>query len=181
MPTRVMPSAGLYCVLLNPAMEQYGITTYLREAAFLATVAHESGEFKFLDEIWGPTPAQEGYEGRADLGNIKPGDGFKFRGRGAIQITGRSNYIEAGTALGLDLVMTPELLQSPVWAVTSACWWWQKHGCNELADIPDFKKVTRRVNGGLNGYADREKYYDRALATLKPADFSNVESGVVSV
>ena len=164
---------------LIPAMERFEITTKLRAAAFLATIAHESNCLKNYVEIWGPTPAQERYEGNLDLGNTFKGDGYKYRGRGAIQITGRSNYQKASKALGEDFVLWPDKLSSPMWAIESAAWWWKDHGCNKLADKPDFKAVTRRVNGGYNGMEERQKFYDKALAVLPEApDFSNVQAGV---
>lgn len=169
-----------YVVLLNPAMERYEINTYLRECAFLATIAHESGEFKWLEEIWGPTAAQLGYEGRANLGNTQPGDGEKFKGRGVIQITGRANYVAVSAALKIDFVANPLALANPYYAVESGCWWWQQNGCNKLADIPDFRAVTKRVNGGYNGMAQRQRYYDRCRLVLQPVDFKGVIAGSAS-
>jgi putative chitinase len=165
-----------YVPILNPAMEEYGITTALREAAFLATIAHESHELEWLEEKWGPTPAQLGYEGRADLGNTQPGDGKKFKGRGPIQITGRANYAAVSKALKYDFIFNPSALATPLYAVQAACWWWKEHGCNALADIGDFRAVTKRVNGGYNGMKERQRYYDRAMLVLKP-NFSNVQAG----
>lgn len=161
---------------LNPAMERYGINTYLREAAFLATIAYESDYLTVFTEIWGPTAAQNSYEMNSSLGNVMKGDGYKFRGRGAIQITGRANYEEASSALGYDFAVDPNALATPMWAIDSAAWWWQRHGCNEEADKPDFKRCTRIVNGGYTGLADRTDIYNRAIAVLRP-DFSNVLAG----
>lgn len=168
-----------YVAILNPAMEEYGINTPRREAAFIATCLHESAEFEQLIEIWGPTKAQLKYEGRADLGNTKPGDGFKYRGRGIIMITGRANYQAVSDALGYDFVFMPDALASPYYAVHAACWWWKEHGCNKPADKGDFEGVTRIVNGGLTGWKSRKQYYDLAMAALKP-DFSNVKAGVAT-
>ena len=168
----VMPNAGAradtFATWLGTYMPEFEIVGRLREAAFLATIAEESGELLYTRELWGPTAAQEGYEGRTDLGNTQAGDGFRYRGRGLIQITGRSNYQAAQDALGQPYVDDPDLLHAPAEASRSACWWWQAHGCNELADIPDFKAVTRRVNGGLTHFDRREAYYNRALAALQP-------------
>ncbi len=119
-----------------------------------------------MKEIWGPTAAQTRYEGRADLGNTQPGDGSKFRGRGLIQITGRANYAACGEALGLDLINQPTLLELPQHAAMSAAWFWSMKDLNTLADKGDFVKITRRINGGLNGQADRQGLYDKALKVL---------------
>lgn len=165
MPTAQERVAAFYPFLME-FMPEYQITTKLREAAFLATIAEESGEFRYTREIWGPTDVQLRYEGRADLGNTEPGDGELFRGRGLISLTGRANYQKASAALGIDYVADPSQMQTPKESVRTACWWWNAHGCNELADIPDFKAVTRRVNGGLTHYDRRKAYYERALAVL---------------
>lgn len=170
-----MPDSGTRADAFAPAlfnhMPAFAIIGPKRIAAFLGTIAEESGEFKWTRELWGPTEAQLRYEPpsekAAELGNIEPGDGFRFRGRGLIQITGRANYAEASKALGIDFVGNSTLMQLPDDAVLTACWWWQAHGCNELADVPDFEAVTRRVNGGLTHYDRRKAYYDRALAALQ--------------
>lgn len=151
---------------VRSACLEYDITGPVRVAAFLAQVGHESGGFKYTREIWGPTPAQQRYEGRADLGNTQPGDGSKYRGRGLIQITGRNNYAKASGALGIDLVSVPDQLELKPLAARSAAWWWSAHGCNELADYGDFERLTRRINGGLNGYADRVTRWGKAKAAL---------------
>ncbi|MBW1249570.1 glycoside hydrolase family 19 protein, partial [Pseudomonas tolaasii] len=151
---------------LNTAMGRYSIVGMPRVAAFIAQVGHESGQLKWVREIWGPTAQQLGYEGRADLGNTVKGDGSKFRGRGLIQVTGRSNYVACGEALGLDLISKPELLELPQHAAMSAAWFWSTRGLNTLADQKDFTKITRRINGGLNGQADRQALYDKALQVL---------------
>jgi putative chitinase len=144
---------------INTAMIIYQINTSARQSAFLAQILHESGRLQYLRELWGPTAAQKGYEFRADLGNTEPGDGFKYRGRGLIQITGRSNHQLCGFALGLDLIEHPELLEQPANAARSAGWFWYNHGLNELADAGDIEHITRKINGGLNGYADRQALY----------------------
>ena len=166
-----MPNAGAradtFALWLGQFMPEYAIVGELREAAFLATIAEESGELRYTKEIWGPTPAQERYEGRLDLGNTQPGDGKRFMGRGLIAVTGRTNYQAAQDALGVDYVDDPTLMQSPAEASRTACWWWSAHGCNALADKPDFEAVTRRVNGGLTHFARREAYYHAALNALR--------------
>jgi len=145
----------------------YNINTPLRVAAFLAQIGHESGRLRYVKELWGPTVWQQGYEGRADLGNTQKGDGSKFRGRGLIQITGRYNYRLCGEALGLDLLEHPELLEDPHYAVMSAAWYWDGRCLNKYADAGDFDHITRRINGGDNGKADRDALYQRALVLLE--------------
>ena len=158
--------AGVFVPALNTAMNRYGIVGTPRAAAFIAQVGHESGQLRLVREIWGPTAQQDGYEGRADLGNTVKGDGSKYRGRGLIQITGRGNYAACGEALGLDLLSKPELLELPQHAAMSAAWFWSTKGLNTLADQSDFVKITRRINGGLTGQADRQSLYDKALKVL---------------
>ncbi|WP_447892312.1 glycoside hydrolase family 19 protein [Pseudomonas marginalis] len=158
--------AGVFVPVLNAAMGKYGIVTKLRIAAFIAQVGHESGQLRYVREIWGPTAQQAGYEGRADLGNTVPGDGSKYRGRGLIQITGRANHAACGEALGVDLISNPELLEQPQYAAMSAAWFWSTKGLNTLADQGDFVKITRRINGGLNGLEDRLQLWERAKKVL---------------
>jgi putative chitinase len=167
---QILPLAGAradtFCGPLNAAMAEFGINTADRQAAFIAQVAHESGQLRYTRELWGPTPAQRAYEGRADLGNAYPGDGFLYRGRGLIQITGRANYKACGAALGLDLPLFPELLEQPMYAARSAGWFWKTHGLNELADAGDQVKITRRINGGTNGLAERLAFFDIAKRVI---------------
>ena len=158
--------AGVFVPVLNTAMNRYGIVGTARAAAFIAQVGHESGQLRYVREIWGPTAQQAGYEGRADLGNTVKGDGSKYRGRGLIQITGRTNYAACGEALGLDLLSKPELLELPQHAAMSAAWFWSMKGLNTLADQGQFMKLTRRINGGLTGQTDRQALYDKALEVL---------------
>lgn len=158
------PRAGVFLVPITQAMAEFGIDTPLRKSAFLAQVAHESGSLRYTLEL----DDGEAYEGRADLGNTRPGDGPRYKGRGLIQITGRANYAACSLALYRDprLLTQPELLEAPVAACRSAAWYWRTHGLNELADAEDFRAITRRVNGGLNGYADRLSYYSRGRQVL---------------
>lgn len=109
------------------------------------------------------------YAGRMGNGTAGSGDGWHFRGRGLIQITGLDNYAESGEALGLDLIDHPEQLEQPHYAALSAAEWWARKGCNQLADTGDMAAITRRVNGGLNGLDDRLKLYAAALAHLGSA------------
>ena len=160
------PVAGVFVPVLNTAMVRYQIIGPKRVAAFIAQIGHESGQPKYVKEIWGPTSAQARYEGRKDLGNTVAGDGPKYRGRGLIQITGRANYIMCGEALALDLINHPELLEKPQHACMSAAWFWVTRGLNTLADAGQFDRITRRINGGQNGAADRQALYARALKVL---------------
>ena len=148
---------------LNRAMAEAGIDSPARKAAFIAQVAHESGGFKYNEEI----ASGRDYEGRRDLGNTQPGDGQRFKGRGYIQLTGRANYAAAGKALGLDLVGHPELAARPENAARVAAWYWNSRGLNGLADRGDFDGITKRINGGFNGKADRDQYFGRAQRVLK--------------
>jgi len=167
---QILPKAGrnvgVFVPALNTAMNRYGIVGAARAAAFIAQIGHESGQFRWVREIWGPTAQQLTYEGRADLGNTVKGDGSKYRGRGLIQITGRANYAACGDALGLDLVNQPTLLEQPQYAAMSAAWFWSTRGLNTLADQWQFAKITRRINGGLTGQDDRQALYDKALKVL---------------
>ncbi len=147
---------------LNKAMAEGGINTPKRQAAFLAQLAHESMEFKHFEEI----ASGEKYEGRKDLGNIHPGDGKRFKGRGPIQLTGRANYREAGKALGIDLENNPKRAADVDVGFRTAVWFWNSRNLNQYADEGDFKTITRRINGGENGMASRQKYYDRAKHVL---------------
>ena len=171
MPALAAAKRRLYLPHLNAAMRASGIgATMLRTAAFIAQLAHESGEFRWMEEIWGPTAAQLRYEPPSELaqrlGNTQPGDGKRFKGRGPIQITGRFNYAAYGKLLGRDLVAGPALAAAPELAFATAGLFWQTNGLNELADAQDFVTITRRINGGTNGLADRQMYYARAKNAL---------------
>ena len=169
----VMPNASgradVFAPILADVLLFRQINTPARIAAFLAQVGHESGQLRYVRELWGPTLAQRGYEGRADLGNTQPGDGKRFLGRGLIQITGRVNYRACGIALGLDLETQPELLETPANAAASAAWFWLSNGLNRFADQDTdaaFVQLTRRINGGTNGLDDRRALWSRARAVL---------------
>jgi len=151
---------------LVAAMAEFDISTPARQAAFLAQIGHESGGLHWTTELWGPTEAQRRYEGRRDLGNTVPGDGFRFRGRGLIQTTGRNNYRRTGEALGVDLIAEPEKLADPVLAARSAAWFWKDKGLNELADKGDFLTITKRINGGFNGLSERQILWAGAKEAL---------------
>lgn len=164
---QIMPHAGkraeIFLEPLRLTMQEFGISdTPEREAAFLAQIAHESGEMRYVHEI----ASGAAYEGRKDLGNTELGDGVRFKGRGLIQVTGRANYQACGLALGLPLLENPELLEDPENACRSAGWFWETRQLNELADKGDFIKITKRINGGTNGLQDRLAYYERAKTAL---------------
>lgn len=167
---------------LNDTITKYSINTPLRISHFLAQLLHESGNFKFLREnlnysVKGllttfpkyfineaaATPyarnqemiANRVYGGRMGNGDEKSGDGFKFRGRGYIQITGKNNYTALSNDLKIDFLSKPELLETIQYAALSAGWFWNKNGLNALADKDDVLGVTRRINGGVIGLQDR--------------------------
>jgi putative chitinase len=163
MPRLPEAHASFYLPLLTAAMNEADITTPRRQAAFLAQLAHESGELRFWEEL----ADGKAYEGRKDLGNVQPGDGPRYKGRGPIQLTGRNNYRAAGLALGVDLENNPEHAKEPAIGFRVATWFWTTRGLNAFADAGDFREITRRINGGYNGLAQREAYYAVALNILK--------------
>lgn len=165
--------AGVFVPALNAAMGKYSIITRLRMAAFLAQIGHESGQLRYVREL-----GSESYLAKYDTGRLAErlgntpeadGDGQLYRGRGLIQVTGRSNYSACSEALFADqrLLVTPELLEHPVYAAMSAGWFWQRAGLNSLADKGDFLTITKRINGGTNGLKDRQALYERALEVLQ--------------
>lgn len=166
--------AQMWLPWLTAAMDAYEINTRKRCAAFLAQIGHESGGLRYTTEIWGPTSAQAGYEGRADLGNTEPGDGSKFRGHGLLETTGRANHAKVRDRLRArfpektvpDFEREPERLADPEWAALAAADFWDMKGLNELADECDYMRITRKINGGTNGYDDRLARYEAALAVL---------------
>lgn len=153
---------------LTAAMAGAQINTRLRIAAFLAQIGHESGSLVYSKELGGPSYFAK-YDGRKDLGNVRPGDGARFAGRGLIQVTGRANYQKASQMLFGDdrLLKNPELLEQPEWAAKSAAWFWSSRKLNDLVDGAQFTDLTKRINGGLNGIDDRRARYKYALAILK--------------
>jgi putative chitinase len=164
-----MPYAGdrgpIFLEALNAAMDEFQIDTLLRQASFIAQVAHESGSLKHTAEIWGPTEAQRGYEGRRDLGNTHIGDGRKYLGRGLLQITGRSNTTECLRALGRS-EDDVGYLETPIGASRTAAWFWRSRGLNEIADQGSFGTITKKINGGYNGLDDRIRHYVRCRKAL---------------
>jgi putative chitinase len=149
-------------------MANFGVDTYLRVCHFIAQCAHESDSFKTLEEY----ASGAAYEGRRDLGNTQPGDGRRFKGRGIIQLTGRFNYRDAGKRLGYDLENNPLLALQPEISVLTALDYWKTRNLNQWADRDDVATVTRRINGGLNGFSDRKMYLERAKRVLRNVNFS---------
>ena len=147
---------------INEVAEKYSINTNLRLAHFLAQVIHESGRFKYETEI----ASGAEYEGRKDLGNTQTGDGQRYKGRGFIQCTGRSNYKAITKALGVDFLSNPELLGTPPYDMLSAGWYWDTRKLNVLADKDDVVGITKKVNGGLNGITQREQWLTKCKAAL---------------
>lgn len=179
-PTITRTNAEKYINSLNLWMQIHGISdTVDRAAAFIAQIGHESGAFHYVQEI----ASGRAYEGRKDLGNTQKGDGVRFKGRGLIQITGRANYQQLDHDFQLDgaLLNNPALLETSHYAVRSAVWYWSNRGLNEIADHSEewttwwkgqqynkFQWITIKINGGLNGYTDRLRYYEQARKTLNP-------------
>jgi len=176
---------------LNEAFAKYDISTPLRQAAFIGQCAHESNNFKVLQEnlnysaeglmkTWPsrfPTkeiadqyarqPAKiagKVYNGR--LGNTSEEEAAKYLGRGLIQLTGKENYERCGEAIGADLINQPQLLVDPHYAALSAAWFWNKKGLNALADSQDYETMTKRINGGLIGLDDRKAKIAKAISVL---------------
>jgi len=176
---------------LKAAFTRYDISTPERQAAFIGQCSHESGNFKTLQEnlnysakglhaTWPSRfPSEEAaqpfhrnpekiankvYSGR--MGNTQDGDGWKYRGRGLIQLTGKDNYRLASDALGVDLVGNPDLVLSKEYAALTAAWYWNKRGLNKEADAKDFTGMTKKINGGTIGLEDRVAHINTALNVL---------------
>jgi len=199
---KVMPRsrdvAAAFIGPLNQAFARWDIATPRRISAFLAQAAHESAELTKLEEdlrysagrlvaLWPRrfTPAEalayEGnpeaignrvYGGRLGNGPEASGDGWRYRGRGIFQLTGRANYRDASIAVAGDadtLLVNPELVAEPVYACQTAGWYWASQDLNALADVGDVETITRRINGGRHGLAERVAYWQRALAVFERA------------
>ena len=178
---------------LNETFQRFNILTPIQQASFIGQCGHECGNFKMLEEnlnyraetlmkLWPkrfPTLefanqyaknpkkiANMVYANRMGNRDEASGDGYRFRGRGCIQLTGHANYYHAGQALGEDFVMQPELVATPMYAALSAGFFWNTHKLNVLADNRDIKMMTKRINGGFIGLADRERHYNEALVVL---------------
>jgi len=179
---RAMLPAGRYGGMIDAiglhlagSLPRYGIGTGLRLAHFLAQTAHESDGFSTLEEYAGGSA----YEGRDDLGNTRPGDGMRFKGRGLIQLTGRANYRRMGVLLGIELEADPQAAACPAIAVETACAYWRDRELNTHADRDDLVAATFAVNGGLNGLKDRRLWLERAKAALfgTPAPMPELRPG----
>lgn len=178
---------------LNETFDRFGIETPRQQAAFIGQCGHECGNFKILEEnlnyraatlmkLWPKRfPNQQvadSYAGNpkkianmvyaSRMGNRdeSSGDGYRFRGRGCIQLTGHANYFHAGQALGVDFVMEPDLVATPKFAALTAGWFWSTHDCNRLAEAADWPSLTKKINGGTIGLSDRIKHTNEALAVL---------------
>jgi putative chitinase len=192
---RSAPLAATFAPVLNAAMAAYQITTPARIAAFIAQVGHESGQLtRFTENLnYSAEALRKTWPVRFDadlavkyarqperiatvvygsrMGNSNPGDGWKYRGRGLIQVTGKSNYAKCGEALGVDLIARPELLEQPQYAAMSAAWFWGANGLNALADVGDISNIGSVINTGQrgnvpNGADDRLALYAKALKVL---------------
>ena len=178
---------------LNATFERFYINSKVQQAAFIGQCGHECGNFKVLEEnlnyraetlmrLWPkrfPTLdvanqyarnpkkiANMVYANRMGNRDEASGDGYRFRGRGCIQLTGHSNYFHAGKALGVDFVKEPDLVATPMYAALTAGWFWSTHDCNRLAEVQDWKGLTKKINGGHIGLDDRVKHTQHALAVL---------------
>jgi predicted chitinase len=152
---------------MNSAISKEGITNPVARAQILAQTAHESGGFKYSEEL----ASGQAYEGRKDLGNVEPGDGIKYKGRGFLQITGRSNYAAISKDLGYNFVEDPDKLSDPKYAAESALWFLKRpFNARRIKDWGDTKAVTKVVNGGYNGLAERENYFAEFSSDSKLAD-----------
>lgn len=148
----------------------YEITTVKRIAAFLAQAAHETGGFKWMHELGGRSYFNKYEPGTAigkRLGNTQIGDGYRFRGRGIFQLTGRYNYQRYGELLAVDLVHNPDSAADPIIACHIACEYWKQTKLNPLADDNNLREITRRINGGYNGWDDRLRYYNLFITQLE--------------
>jgi putative chitinase len=174
-------NSNLASICAGLAIMPSGITAPHRLAHYYGQLLHENGAGVHDREIWGPTAAQLRYEGRKDLGNTQPGDGSRFRGRGPIQITGRANYaaFTAWCALSHidapDFVVDPEAVVTDPWEGIGPIWYWTTRRLNDLAEANNIETLTRKINGGLNGYADRIRWYTRAGLVLAGFHRDDVE------
>jgi putative chitinase len=185
---------GKWTEPLNEVFERFGISTPRQQAAFIAQCGHECGSFRILEEnlnyraatlmkLWPKRfPTQEVanayeknpkkianmvYASRMGNRDESSGDGYRFRGRGCIQLTGHANYFHAGQALGIDFVADPDLVGTPKYAALTAGWYWETHKCNNLAEAADWVGLTKKINGGTIGLDDRIKHTNEALAVLQ--------------
>ncbi len=148
--------------VLAATLDEYNINTRLRIAHFLGQTCHESAGFRTTEEF----ATGDAYEGRKDLGNIRPGDGRRYKGRGLLQLTGRANYREYGKALNIDLENNPARAAEPALSLRIACEYWKRRNLNAACDRDDLITVTRLINGGTNGLEDRRHYTSKAKAAI---------------
>ncbi len=148
--------------VLQATLEAYEINTRLRIAHFVGQTCHESAGFRTTEEF----ASGAAYEGRKDLGNVKKGDGRRYKGRGLLQLTGRANYAEYGKALGVDLENNPTMAAEPALSLKLACEYWKRRKLNADCDRDDIRATTRKINGGLNGLEDRSNYIRKAKEAL---------------
>ena len=167
-PTKPNVVAGVV-KYLPEIQEKFEINTKLRLAHFLAQIAWESDHFRAVEEY----ASGRAYEGRKDLGNIRKGDGVRFKGRGVIQCTGRANYSMYGKLLNLDLINNPQWAATPHVSMLIAGQYWKNHNLNRLADADNATQITKRINGGYNGLSGRIAMLKRAKAVLKNAKVVN--------
>ena len=170
------PNANMQSILsaLQVLGDAAGLVSPHRLAHFIAQAGHETAWFYYDREVWGPTAAQRRYEDRVDLGHspAAPGEAARFKGRGPFQLTGRHNYrqftewAKQNDPSAPDFEANPDLVLTDPWEGASAIWYWQDRGLNDYADRNDFMNLTRRINGGLNGLADRELCYGRIALTI---------------
>ena len=178
---------------LNAAFAKYDISTPARQASFIGQCSHESGNFRILEEnlhysatalmrVWpsrfpnlevanqfagnAEKIANKVYAGRMGNGDEESGDGWKYHGRGLIQLTGKDNYANCGSSLSVDLLSNPDMLLDPKYAALSAGWFWGKKGLNSLADSQDYDTMTKRINGGIIGLSDRKEKIAKAISVL---------------
>lgn len=169
MPRLSASDAQRFLPYLTRAMDEAQINTPLRRAAFLAQIAHESSELQDWVEQGSRryfNRYEPGTRVARNLGNTRRGDGYRYRGRGPVQLTGRDNYTRAGRALGLNLAGNPDQVSQPSAGFRAAAWFWSTKRLNGFADRGDFRGLTQRLNGGLNGFSDRTSYYLRARRVL---------------
>lgn len=158
---------------LNDTFNKYQINNWLRISAFLARLSHECLDFTTYEELWNNNPTQQKYDISSgsklslSLGNTTKGDGFKYRGRGALQLTGKLNYKKYSTFKNTDFVGNPDLLKEYPYNIDVAGWYWFNNNLNFFADKGDLKTIVLRINGGLNGYDDTKIRYVKLLKWLK--------------
>ena len=188
--------AEMWVPWLNMTMLKYDVNSPRRQAMFIAQLAHESGGFRYVEENlnysadalqrvfkkYFPTPefaeeyarqpekiANRVYANRMGNGDESSGDGWKYRGRGLIQLTGTNNYASYSMQADNEALIKPEIVSEPEYAADSAGWFWMVNRLNAIADTDDVRTATRRINGGFNGLKDREDKYNTLIVMLEGA------------